>query len=467
MRAAALDTVHPRARGEQSMARVYASTSSGSSPRTRGTATSRRTHTPQGRFIPAHAGNSVVLWCAMPPVSVHPRARGEQQGELAVFHRAGGSSPRTRGTVPVQQPANRGHRFIPAHAGNSLGGLGRNLPAAVHPRARGEQGKGGAELAPVGGSSPRTRGTDSPAHTAWRTRRFIPAHAGNSEAPIPANDANAVHPRARGEQSTAYTCGGLYRGSSPRTRGTVDGGHVGDGHSRFIPAHAGNSAAPAVLAGPRSVHPRARGEQRVLTSSSTQITGSSPRTRGTVSMNRVPGGTSRFIPAHAGNRRQQRTLPAKAPVHPRARGEQCGHLHELVQEHGSSPRTRGTAAGEFNLHDSVRFIPAHAGNSRSPLKRRAPGTVHPRARGEQARVIKPGHNVSGSSPRTRGTAHDARAGRVAARFIPAHAGNRRGHAASTGRVAVHPRARGEQQAAPASPVGVNGSSPRTRGTDFI
>ena len=112
-------------------------------------------------------------------------------------------------------------------------------------------------------------------------------------------------------------------GSSPRMRGTVDVVTDTDEIHRFIPAHAGNSAARTFSCSSSSVHPRACGEQFGPTSYIRSTIGSSPRMRGTV-------------PSFG-------ACQASSTVHPRACGEQAPS------------------------HDSVgqqvrRFIPAHAGN---------------------------------------------------------------------------------------------------------
>ena len=111
-----------------------------------------------------------------------------------------------------------------------------------------------------------------------------------------------VHPRARGEQWGEHVDNSKLIGSSPRTRGTDREPVQGRYLFRFIPAHAGNSAVRDGPTAIRAVHPRARGEQLMITVHVDDSAGSSPRTRGTVV--RGPHGATgaRFIPAHAGNR---------------------------------------------------------------------------------------------------------------------------------------------------------------------
>ena len=113
----------------------------------------------------------------------------------------------------------------------------------------------------------------------------------------------------------------------------------------------------------------------------------------------------RFIPAHAGNRLSQRSLPAKVTVHPRACGEQEKGKRTQLKSAGSSPRMRGTVVAQSQVTERRRFIPAQAGK------------LHPRD---------PEINQSGSSPRMRGTATQVVTRSSIWRFIPAHAGNRAG-----------------------------------------
>ena len=71
------------------------------------------------RFIPTHVGNSANVRFLMTLQPVHPHARGEQLNGLACTMTAGGSSPRTWGTVPALQCVGTDCRFIPTHVGNS------------------------------------------------------------------------------------------------------------------------------------------------------------------------------------------------------------------------------------------------------------------------------------------------------------------------------------------------------------
>ena len=193
--------VHLRACGELDFPCRTCDT--GSSPRMRGTQCVAFA-VPQSRFIPAHAGNSdLVDPCTARPTTVHPRACGELAlsapahavsrsindavhpracGELACSIRLPanpGSSPRMRGT---QQGAADGHRRSTVHprACGELSPVRPVYPKPVHPRACGE-------LADLDGRKRRVTvhpracgelGQQDPVSP--HSRRFIPAHAGNS-----------------------------------------------------------------------------------------------------------------------------------------------------------------------------------------------------------------------------------------------------------------------------------------------
>ena len=155
------------------------------------------------------------------PNPVHPRLRGElfacHKLSFALF----GSSPLTRGTLTEFLWPRLSMRFIPAYAGNSGESKMGWWADSVHPRLRGELSRKHSAPAKGLGSSPLTRGTRGIRHSAGQKQRFIPAYAGNSQQERNTAEAEAVHPRLRGELFWKRV----------RKRGV----------SRFIPAYAGNS----------------------------------------------------------------------------------------------------------------------------------------------------------------------------------------------------------------------------------
>ena len=191
---------HPRACGEHPNTASSLYMSLGSSPRMRGTPVTPLCRPREVGIIPAHAGNTVGVdvdaerpWdhpracgehitlgaaktgtrgssprmrgtpstrprtCS--PTGDHPRACGEHAFAAFCPCRCWGSSPRMRGTRPIWLIAVTPDGIIPAHAGNTPA---RTQPPANrrdHPRACGEHCAARAAILLNTGSSPRMRGT--------------------------------------------------------------------------------------------------------------------------------------------------------------------------------------------------------------------------------------------------------------------------------------------------------------------
>ena len=317
------------------------------------------------------------------------------------------------------------------------------------------------------GSSPRGRGTRSLGAFACRTRRFIPAWAGNTSFRIWSKRCDAVHPRVGGEHPCKRTAIFWMIGSSPRGRGTPNTATQTLHDIRFIPAWAGNTRSKAAIHAAMTVHPRVGGEHCVLLDSLRRSGGSSPRGRGTRRASETGNRPLRFIPAWAGNTSPERPSDPLRPVHPRVGGEHKFRIPQNVNVDGSSPRGRGTPT----------TAPATRNNRQ----------VHPRVGGEHPVHLAAGEYYYGSSPRGRGTRDLFLTQTTGERFIPAWAGNTSRSAPPGTNHSVHPRVGGEhryRKAAYASvrrfipawagntPIGICGanfnigSSPRGRGTLF-
>ncbi|KXI17743.1 hypothetical protein HMPREF3227_01354 [Corynebacterium sp. CMW7794] len=94
-----------------------------------------------------------------------------------------------------------------------------------------------------------------------------------------------------------------------------------------------------------------------------------------------------------------------------------------AQAAGSSPLTRGALTLSADRPSDCGLIPAHAGSTACAMARTATARAHPRSRGEHvvARVTPAGE--LGSSPLTRGArVHNVRA-KLRNGLIPAHAGS--------------------------------------------
>ncbi len=287
----------------------------------RGTRHGRGVGAAGSRFIPAHAGNTPSTSAGWRTGSVHPRACGEHSRPTRIRSVTRGSSPRMRGTHSRSQACTRLFRFIPAHAGNTPRRAVLIAPPSVHPRACGEHVAAGDAATKRPGSSPRMRGTRQVRDDARGHGRFIPAHAGNTAARRRSPRTTSVRPRACGEHQNAAMTAIAIGGSSPRMRGTRRARGEGGRGRRFIPAHAGNTCEDCVGLGCVPVHPRACGEHESVAPGISGHSGSSPRMRGTRGCDGFALDDRRFIPAHAGNTYRHRPRPHKIPVHPRACGE--------------------------------------------------------------------------------------------------------------------------------------------------
>ena len=187
--------------------------------------------------------------------------RGERISRLTIASSSAGSSPHARGTRVCCLLSGGFLRFIPACAGNAVGGRGVQFLLQVHPRMRGERMRNVSRLPLLVGSSPHARGT--------RLRTLRCTRPG------------AVHPRMRGERLHRSDVLSSGPGSSPHARGTPELPGPARMTFRFIPACAGNAISmPGGIVG-GTVHPRMRGERSAGFPSSPSPSGSSPHARGT------------------------------------------------------------------------------------------------------------------------------------------------------------------------------------------
>ena len=178
------ETVHPRERGERSCPSSSRPAARGSSPRARGTPWRARARPAHRRFIPASAGNAFPGSNRVAARAVHPRERGERPSMRQKRMAALGSSPRARGTPTCALARLSIQRFIPASAGNASPVHRSGSRFSVHPRERGERAPGSRAVQRAGGSSPRARGTRAYRYSGFRPGRFIPASAGNAAQPL-------------------------------------------------------------------------------------------------------------------------------------------------------------------------------------------------------------------------------------------------------------------------------------------
>ena len=193
-----------------------------------------------------------------------------------------------------------------------------------------------------------------------------------------------------------------FTGSSPLTQGKRPPRFKEDRVPGLIPAHAGKTNARRGMKYRGAAHPRSRGENQSRVRRHTPPPGSSPLTRGKLSLLGVVLRSVGLIPAHAGKTLITSAANSTVRAHPRSRGENGDWETFVHRDAGSSPLTRGKLSGAAMDTQCTGLIPAHAGKTQV-------GGLE-------------GLPVPGSSPLTRGKRRSGAGFPVPPGLIPAHAG---------------------------------------------
>ena len=291
---------HPRACGANVEMHASLGSHVGSSPRMRGKLICRFCRRCRMRIIPAHAGQTTRTTSCPARYPDHPRACGANLGKIGSLFGSFGSSPRMRGKRRPRPCPRTPVRIIPAHAGQTSGsrwGLDGN---ADHPRACGANAPVHVAARDPAGSSPRMRGKPVRSRRLRARRRIIPAHAGQTNSVPAKRSSHADHPRACGANGQQFLTNLGTFGSSPRMRGKPRLERDDSRTRRIIPAHAGQTSRTPTPTPTVSDHPRACGANAAAGRIRTLRRGSSPRMRGKRKNLIKNNGSHRIIPAHAG-----------------------------------------------------------------------------------------------------------------------------------------------------------------------
>ena len=294
-------------------------------------------------IIPAYAGSTARASSGVIPVWDHPRIRGEHMHVYPPVSRFDGSSPHTRGARRAAQPPREFHGIIPAYAGSTVPAPRNPCRRRDHPRIRGEHHQLGMGIELAGGSSPHTRGALDGRAPAGHDHRIIPAYAGSTCRRGRACPCPSDHPRIRGEHHQEFAGEGVGLGSSPHTRGAQGASPFGVPRPRIIPAYAGSTAHREGGGPGRGDHPRIRGEHLVTRDQTLVVGGSSPHTRGALASRTCKPSWPRIIPAYAGSTKSSTSRSRSNP--------------------GSSPHTRGARALLVRAVRPTGIIPAYAGST--------------------------------------------------------------------------------------------------------
>ena len=173
-----------------------------------------------GGIIPAHAGLTQISHSSSRPPRDHPRACGAHALTTHMPRLGAGSSPRMRGSRSSKSDMERCRGIIPAHAGLTVSASRRSRRNRDHPRACGAHNSIDICNMALSGSSPRMRGSRH--HDTHRDQHqgIIPAHAGLTKPGQPVHAGGEDHPRACGAHIVPDVTAQIFWGSSPRMRGS-------------------------------------------------------------------------------------------------------------------------------------------------------------------------------------------------------------------------------------------------------
>ena len=232
------------------------------------------------RSIPAWAGETVRWFRASFAHRVYPRVGGGNASRRIRSDCAGGLSPRGRGKRPHTRIRRRSRRSIPAWAGET-GRLSYTGSAS-------------------GGLSPRGRGKPIVSGESSSPSRSIPAWAGETRPTSTIADAARVYPRVGGGNVLYHAQQVISGGLSPRGRGKLETGAKHFHLWRSIPAWAGETTLKGARSPGRRVYPRVGGGNVIRNLSIAPPLGLSPRGRGKHTIADLNLGDERSIPAWAG-----------------------------------------------------------------------------------------------------------------------------------------------------------------------
>ena len=293
-------------------------------------------------------------------------------------------------------------RIIPARAGFTLNGPGREDRRGDHPRSRGVYISSSRPVWATWGSSPLARGL-RPAHRCAREDSgIIPARAGFTTSSTTRSVRTWDHPRSRGVYPLASSDRRRSPGSSPLARGLRGLRHGRDRRAGIIPARAGFTDRPggAHVQGPD--HPRSRGVYDDRTAWPYEDTGSSPLARGLLAQGLQDRGGARIIPARAGFTQVCSTPTPTVWDHPRSRGVYRPPFRISRTRAGSSPLARGLRGRNIPTVRGIRIIPARAGFTGGSVHVGRLDPDHPRSRGVYVESNPFDQSSWGSSPLARG-----------------------------------------------------------------
>ena len=313
------------------------------------------------------------------------------------------------------------------------------------------------------GLSPRVRGKPSDSYCDPALSGSIPACAGETTSAETLQQIKRVYPRVCGGNILGRVQCRIEKGLSPRVRGKHRRPWFRAAFLGSIPACAGETAASDAVSIFGLVYPRVCGGNRKALSNCLACLGLSPRVRGKREKPETSRATLRSIPACAGETQLFRRSTPRVSVYPRVCGGNYKTMGLAGRYIGLSPRVRGKHCQQSAGRHRTRSIPACAGETRSPGRRRRRARVYPRVCGGNVVKVWMANGIAGLSPRVRGKRVVDPRYPGYLRSIPACAGETPRVSSPSCGAGVYPRVCGGN--GPTSPIlhRYAGLSPRVRG----
>ena len=238
------------------------------------------------RTIPTRVGRTRWTCTAKSPAADHPHAGGENSSTARLAMSRSGPSPRGWGEHDALALGRGANRTIPTRVGRTCVARFRSSPRSDHPHAGGEN----LIVAPLvnleRGPSPRGWGELREVANRLAVLRTIPTRVGRTALPLSRAVCAADHPHAGGENHSALMRISAPFGPSPRGWGELADLLAPPPPRRTIPTRVGRTGRNRVSCSTYSDHPHAGGENRHRSTSSSCMSGPSPRGWG--EPNRLP-----------------------------------------------------------------------------------------------------------------------------------------------------------------------------------
>ncbi len=271
------------------------------------------------------------------------------------------------------------------------------------------------------------------------------------------------HPRACGDDVVVTCAGFTHRGTPPRVRGRRAPAAGRPPRKGNTPARAGTTRPTPRSPRGRSEHPRACGDDDLQRPELVPLGGTPPRVRGRRWRPARWCRRTGNTPARAGTTYPYGPRTVRVREHPRACGDDAHRVVDLEPRRGTPPRVRGRLDPLLDAERRDRNTPARAGTTWTSTGPTRTTTEHPRACGDDARSVSTRSSTAGTPPRVRGRHPRGRLAAVGGGNTPARAGTTQCSHHPLDLRREHPRACGDDPMRLCVVDSASGTPPRVRG----